>query len=1194
MRWIINLVTLISLSAGTASADLIWNSPAGTAESAPRIDIIGRTAGSLTIEVNVDGIYVENLYSNQGDYYRLRLAEMFEGTTQDVGMPELPVISHLIEIPSTAIPQVQILSSETAVFENITPYPYQTPATDDGAPGAFEVHPDAYVSASIYPPELASVENIGVWRHLQVGSLKINPVQYLASENRLILTTALTLKINFEMSAVPPFDKPQTAVTPAHRKMYQNSILNYDPQAHITPELDEPAGVKYLIITEDRAIDYIQPLADLRNAQGLRTEIRISEPGFDTAVDFKLYISSLYLSDGLEYVLMVGDPYIGTGTPEVPMYYWTFNPANPSHSDSWYTCLVPGSDSDHYPEIAVGRITYDNTTELATMIDKTLLYLTEPDMSEDWFEKTLLVAHGENYPLKYTQCKEEVRTFGYALQTPVFTTIYGGAGGSNTSIINYINSGSCGLFNYRGHGSETTWPGWGGGGSFTSYWINQFTNSGRPFVLFDVCCSNNNLVTYNGGCLVESFMQTANGAVAVHGASEPSYTDPNHVFDKEFYKAIYNNGITSIGYASNYAAMETMDDFGGLGMDNFRMYFWQGDPAIDLWTQTPADPEVDILNSVAIGGTVLSLDVTLSGLGFENALVCLQNDEIYTVGYTDAAGHCDLAISPPAFLPGEVYLTVSGHNLAFHCDTLDIEGGLGSVDGTVYRNDNSDPIDSALVEIPAMMLETYTDEIGYYSFAQVPAEMDQNIYVSHPDYLPAVEEGMQLTIGEHRTIDFNLYHAECVPALDEIAVVCDSGAAGFFDFTVSNPGDGPLDYTVEITGQMSGPLLYQRYYFDATAQNGDEELYGAAFDGEYFWLTGEGDAQYNWLYKHDLEGNLVETIPQPMTSSDHGFYDICWDGQYLYGSEASDIICFDTAGNYIYTIPTPLTEIRAITIDPGSGHFFIGNGSADIREIDSLGTVFDTYNHDNNVTGLCWNADDADGYYLYLLSSEPAITITKLNLTERETAIVGSIFGMPDNVSAGCVISSEVNPIYQLFVGLVKTPGSDKVKGWQLDRLFDHFALSPMEGTIDPAMEQNFTLDFDASLLEPDVYDAILRFTHNGFGQVTDVPVTLYAGVSAVSDLSVIDVPQTFALKQNYPNPFNAQTAIGFTVPLKSPVELSVYDVLGRTVAEWKFGSLDPGEYTQSFDASALSSGIYFYRLNSGDYRTAKKMLLLK
>ena len=1194
MRWIISIVTLISLSAGIASADLIWTSPLGTDETAPRIEITDWTPGSLTIEVTVGGIYLENLNSGQGDFSRLQLTEMFEGTTRDIGMPELPVISHLIEIPSTAVPHLQILSSETVVIEGVTPYPYQTPAKDDSAPAAFNYLPWAYSAASLYPENQAEVEDIGVWRHLQAGSLKIRPVQYLASEKKLVLTTSLTLKIDFETGVVPPFDKPQTGITPAHRKMYQNSVLNYDPQAHLTPELDDPAGVKYLIIADERSVDYLQPLADLRNRQGLKTEIRISEPGFNTAVDFKLYISSLYLSDGLEYVLLAGDPYLGTGTPEVPAYYWTYNPENPSHSDSWYTCLVPGSDSDHYPEIAVGRITWDLTSELENIIDKTMLYLTGPDVSEDWFEKTLLAAHSEEYPLKYTQCKEQVRTFNYALQIPVFTTIYGGAGGSNTNVVNYINNGSCGLFNYRGHGSETTWPAWGSGGSFTSYWINQFTNSDRPFVLFDVCCSNNNLVTYGGECLVESFMQVPYGAVAVHGASEPSYTDPNHVFDKEFYKAIYNSGITNIGYASNYAAMETMDQFGGLGMDNFRMYFWQGDPAIDLWTHIPADPEVDILNSVAIGGTVLALDVTLAGQGFADALVCLQNDEIYAVGYTDPAGHCELAISPPAFLPGEVYLTVSGHNLAFHTDTLDIAGGLGSIDGTVYRNDNSDPIDSALVEIPAMMLETYSDETGYYSFAQVPAEIEQIIYVSHPDFLPAEEEGILLTIGEHRTIDFNLLHAECVPALEEIAVACDSGAAGSFDFAVSNPGDGTLEYTVEITGAMSGPLLYQRYYFDATAQNSDEELYGVTFDGEYIWLTGEGDTQDNWLYKHDLEGNLIESILQPMTSTTHGFYDLCWDGQYLYGAEASDIICFDTAGNYIYTIPTPLSEIRAITINPETGHFFIGNGSADIREIDSLGTVLDTYNHDSNITGLCWNAEDPEGYNLYLLSSEPAITITKLNLAERETALAGSIFGMPDNVSAGCVISSEVNPIYQLLIGLVKTPGSDKVKGWQLDRLFNHFALTPMDGTIDPSMDQSFTLDYDASILEPNIYDAILRFTHNGFGQVADIPVTLYAGVSAANSHVAPVVPETYALKQNFPNPFNAQTAIGFIVPLKAEIELSVYDVLGRTVAEWKFGALDPGEYTQSFDASSLSSGIYFYRLNSGEYRSTKKMLLLK
>ncbi len=90
------------------------------------------------------------------------------------------------------------------------------------------------------------------------------------------------------------------------------------------------------------------------------------------------------------------------------------------------------------------------------------------------------------------------------------------------------------------------------------------------------------------------------------------------------------------------------------------------------------------------------------------------------------------------------------------------------------------------------------------------------------------------------------------------------------------------------------------------------------------------------------------------------------------------------------------------------------------------------------------------------------------------------------------------------------------------------------------------------------------------------------------------DIPTTYALYQNYPNPFNPATTIEFDLPERSYVRLVVYDVLGREIERLVNEELDAGKYEVNFDASNLSSGVYFYVLDAGKFRDVKKMILVK
>ena len=91
-----------------------------------------------------------------------------------------------------------------------------------------------------------------------------------------------------------------------------------------------------------------------------------------------------------------------------------------------------------------------------------------------------------------------------------------------------------------------------------------------------------------------------------------------------------------------------------------------------------------------------------------------------------------------------------------------------------------------------------------------------------------------------------------------------------------------------------------------------------------------------------------------------------------------------------------------------------------------------------------------------------------------------------------------------------------------------------------------------------------------------------------------MDVPMQYALEQNYPNPFNPNTTIKYSIPEDGFVNLEVFNLLGESVATIVNSTQKAGSYQVKFDASQLSSGIYIYKLKSGNFNSVKKMLLMK
>jgi len=114
-----------------------------------------------------------------------------------------------------------------------------------------------------------------------------------------------------------------------------------------------------------------------------------------------------------------------------------------------------------------------------------------------------------------------------------------------------------------------------------------------------------------------------------------------------------------------------------------------------------------------------------------------------------------------------------------------------------------------------------------------------------------------------------------------------------------------------------------------------------------------------------------------------------------------------------------------------------------------------------------------------------------------------------------------------------------------------------------------------------------------GSGTYEDYCTIKYSQGVGIKKIST-EIPSLFSLSQNYPNPFNPITKIRFDLPKNVNVKLTIYDMLGREVETIVNEQLNAGSYEVNWDGTKYTSGVYYYRLNAGEFVETKKMILVK
>jgi hypothetical protein len=163
-------------------------------------------------------------------------------------------------------------------------------------------------------------------------------------------------------------------------------------------------------------------------------------------------------------------------------------------------------------------------------------------------------------------------------------------------------------------------------------------------------------------------------------------------------------------------------------------------------------------------------------------------------------------------------------------------------------------------------------------------------------------------------------------------------------------------------------------------------------------------------------------------------------------------------------------------------------------------------------------------------------------------------------------------------------PNSDVQQSWPMNE-----DLSYTNATLKTAAMSGYPLG-DLFHWWPSKYTAWLAQATQERTNILNMQTNGITGV----EQSQAAIPLTYELGQNYPNPFNPTTNIKFKLPVRSDVRLVLMNILGQEVKVIAAGSYEAGSHTVTLDASSLASGVYFYKLQTGKFSDAKKLVILK
>ncbi len=732
-------------------------------------------------------------------------------------------------------------------------------------PLVFEKNENFYRSENVYPEITSSKANTQYLNGCSFAFAQFTPVRYVPATGKVSYAKSVTVTVDITASKSDRSSK--LWMTPEVQARVERLAQNPEAVQEYKTRARTIGGYELLVITPQEWVSHFDEYVEFYEARGIRTHVTALEDilanydGRDNAEKMRTYITQEYENEGIMMVLLGGDSNV---VPWRALYcnVWDSEVDN-LPADMYFVCLdgTWNDDNDELwgeigeddllPELAIGRMPFNNEVQFNNMMHKTLEYQSNPVLGE--FHDVILGAEhlGDGYygstdlnMLIGGSSAFDYTTVGIPADYD-FHKIYEGSptGWSGAIFRKAINQYGGQYVHHVGHANTDYVAGW---------YVNSTNDS--SFEQLDGVHHNYNFFHSHGcicgdfthTCMLERLVNISTGFVATTGNSRYGWYQPwgdgmaAHLH-REFVDAYYNDRLPYIGTA--FVEMKIMTAPYAVDDPCMRWNLYDinilGDVAVCPWLDEPFRPEINYASALTLGTTTTPVTITHRGEAQSNFRCSIfHNGELIAFGMTDVNGHADinfaealdnadtlqLIITGPNAFPQTIDIVVIDNNTAYvYPQTIDIHGNM--VFGTNISMDvefkNAGAVDANNVTATLSTVSSYvtlsksTVEIGTVNAGEsvlINDAFDIEVANSIPDgtYVDFV---MTCTDGTNVwTRDVYFQAVAPVLKINEISYAEVSGDMnGFLD-----PGE---TFKVTVRGTNKGHYAAENVYVHGTVNN---------------------------------------------------------------------------------------------------------------------------------------------------------------------------------------------------------------------------------------------------------------------------------------------------------------------------------------------------------------------------------------
>ena len=663
------LVTFFGLTTIPAEAQVVLNAGGNN-----RISLEQNAFSQIVVHNTFATFDHLTVQTTEGSFTEF-MAEGYSYTDKQ-GLPKLPVMRRLIEIPVGAKLEVKIISSsvdeyslsDLGILNKIMPVQPPLSKSSD-QPGKFLINRQAYERDAFQGLHVVSAEILGYMRGTRIARLDISPVDYNPVTGNIKVYTDIVIEVKFTGGNYGATAELQEKTRSPYFGINQKTFLNALPTGTGMRDPMTRYPVKMVIVSDPLFHDALQPYIDWKTRKGFTIiEAYTDDAAVGTTTSsIKNYLTGLYNAGTPEdpapsFILFVGD------VAQIPAF------SQSGHVTDLYYCEYTG---DYFPEVYYGRFSATTVAQLQPQIDKTLMYeqYTFPDPS--FLGESLMISGVDaSFAPIHGNGQINYGTGNYFNEAHGFIShnyLYPASGSSSAAIIQNVSDGVA-YGNYTAHGSSSGWANPG----FEISDIPGLQNAGKYPLLVGNCCLTS---TYNTNCFGEELLRAQDkGAIGYIGASNSTYWDEDFYFGVgvgpivlnptyesttlgSFDRAFHDHGET---FADWYVTQGQMFVAGNLavteGSPGMAEYYWQvyclmGDPSLMVYWGVPEAMSVSYEPLMPLQ----SAEFTVNASPY--AYVAISKDGIlHGSALADITGTALVSLSPIS-VPGEAEIIVTAQNL---------------------------------------------------------------------------------------------------------------------------------------------------------------------------------------------------------------------------------------------------------------------------------------------------------------------------------------------------------------------------------------------------------------------------------------------------------------------------------------------------------------------------------------------------